>query len=138
MKISFTPLKHPGGSHAYKFQEGGKTFIFATDCEFTGNDMELIRNMSSFFNGADVLVIDSQYTLDESFNKFDWGHTAYTMAVNCATIWNIETLFLTHHEPAYTDKKVYGILDEAIEHKRHLGGSPLEIKLAREGYILDL
>jgi ribonuclease BN (tRNA processing enzyme) len=60
------------------------------------------------------------------------------MAVNVATIWGIKKLILTHHEPAYNDKKVYDILEEAIEHKRNLGGSPLEIVLAREGMVIDL
>jgi phosphoribosyl 1,2-cyclic phosphodiesterase len=138
MKISFHALKHPGGSYAYKFEENGKKFIFATDAEFTGDDLDLIRGMTPFFGGADVLVLDSQYTLDESFAKFDWGHTSYTMAVNCATIWGIKTLILTHHEPAYNDKKVFDILEEAIEHKRHLGGAPLELILAREGMVIDL
>jgi DNA polymerase-3 subunit alpha len=36
------------------------------------------------------------------------------------------------------DKKVFDILEEAIEHKRNLGGSPLEIILAREGMVIDL
>ncbi|MDX1959372.1 MAG: MBL fold metallo-hydrolase [Leptospiraceae bacterium] len=138
MRITFHPLKHPGGSYAYKFQEKGKTFIFATDAEYTGDDMQLVRNLTGFFGGADVLVLDAQYTLDESFAKFDWGHTSYTMAVNSATIWGIKTLVLTHHEPAYNDKKVFDILEEAIEHKRHLGGSPLEVVLAREGMTFEL
>jgi hypothetical protein len=37
-----------------------------------------------------------------------------------------------------TDKKVFDILEEAIEHKRHLGGAPLELILAREGMVIDL
>ncbi len=138
MTIDFYPLKHPGGSYAYKFTENGKTFIFATDAEFTGDDMDLIRSMAPFFNGADMLVLDCQYTLDESFAKFDWGHTSYTMAVNCATIWNIKTLVMTHHEPAYNDKKIYEIYEDAKLHKTYLEGSPLDIILAREGLVLDL
>lgn len=138
MTIDFYPLKHPGGSYAYKFTENGKSFIFATDAEFTGDDMDLIRSMAPFFNGVDVLVLDSQYTLDESFAKFDWGHTSYTMAVNCATIWNIKTLVLTHHEPAYNDQKIYEIYEDAKLHKTYLEGSPLDIILAREGLVIDL
>ncbi|HMV79129.1 MAG TPA: MBL fold metallo-hydrolase [Leptospiraceae bacterium] len=138
MKVSCHPLKHPGGSYAYKFEEKGRKFIFATDAEYTGADMGLVKELTPFFGGADVLVLDSQYTLDESFAKFDWGHTSYTMAVNCATIWGIKTLVLTHHEPAYNDRKVFEILEEAVEHKRNLGGNPLELILAREGLILEL
>ena len=32
--VDFFPLKHPGGSFAYRFRQAGKTFIFATDAEF--------------------------------------------------------------------------------------------------------
>lgn len=138
MTMDFYPLKHPGGSYAYKFTENGKSFIFATDAEFTGDDMDLIKSMAPFFQNADMLVLDSQYTLDESFAKFDWGHTSFTMAVNCATIWNIKTLVLTHHEPAYSDAKIFEIFEGAVEHKENLGGSPLNILLAREGMELEL
>jgi len=52
-------------------------------------------------------MLDAQYTLNESFSKFDWGHTSNTMAVNIAVKWKIKNLVLTHHEPAYTDLKLY-------------------------------
>jgi phosphoribosyl 1,2-cyclic phosphodiesterase len=138
MTIDFYPLKHPGGSYAYKFTENGKSFIFATDAEFTGDDMDLIRSMNGFFSKADIMVLDAQYTLDESFAKFDWGHTSYSMAVNCATNWNIKKLVLTHHEPAYNDKKVYEIYEDAVLHNNYIPNSNLEIVLAREGLEFEL
>lgn len=138
MTIDFYPLKHPGGSYAYKFTENGKSFIFATDAEFTGDDMDLIKSMSGFFNGVDIMVLDAQYTLDESFAKFDWGHTSYTMAVNCAVNWNIKNLVLTHHEPAYNDEKVFDIYEEAKLHNEYVPNSKLNILLAREGLELEL
>ncbi|MCB1192790.1 MAG: MBL fold metallo-hydrolase [Leptospiraceae bacterium] len=136
--VQFQPLKHPGGSYAYKFTEGDKIFVFATDAEYTGNDIDAIRAQTSFFGGADVLVLDCQYTLDESFTKFDWGHTSYTMGVNCATIWGVKKLVMTHHEPAYDDKKLYQIWNDAVQHKKHLGGSDLEIIFAREGLEIEI
>ncbi len=35
----------------------------------------------AYFQGADLLILDSQYTLQESLNKMDWGHTSYSLAV---------------------------------------------------------
>jgi len=133
MKVEVHPLKHPGNSYAYKFIEDGKKFIFATDAEFTGEDWEYIRGIAPFFYKADLLVLDSQYTLDESFAKFDWGHTSYTMAVNVADRWQVKNLALTHHEPSYDDSKVYSIQKEAIKHASHLIGNNMKIYLAREG-----
>ncbi|TGK31762.1 MBL fold metallo-hydrolase [Leptospira gomenensis] len=132
-KVDAFPLKHPGGSFAYRFREKGKTFIFATDAEFTGEDFASISEMKPFFADADLLVLDAQYTLDESFQKFDWGHTSYTMAVNCAVAWNVKTLVLTHHEPAYADDVLDIILQEAKAHAEALGNSALKIELALEG-----
>ncbi|XDD49344.1 MBL fold metallo-hydrolase [Leptospira sp. WS92.C1] len=132
-KVDFYPLKHPGGSFAYRFVENGKIFIFATDAEFTGEDFASVSEMKPFFENADLLVLDSQYTLDESFQKFDWGHTSYTMAVNCAVAWNVKTLVLTHHEPAYEDDVLDIILQEAKAHADALGNHTLKIELAFEG-----
>ncbi|MDF3818318.1 MBL fold metallo-hydrolase [Leptospira sp. 96542] len=139
MKVECHPLKHPGGSYAYKFtNKEGKIFIFATDAEFTGADMDTIQGSLPFFQNADLLVMDTQYTLDESFSKFDWGHTSYTMAVNCATSWGIKNLVLTHHEPSYSDEKIYEIFKDAKLHKKQLGNQKLKIHLAREGMRFHL
>lgn len=138
VKVEWLPLKHPGGSIAYKFTENGKSFIFATDAEYTGEDLPVVAEQKPFFQGADLLVMDAQYTLDESFQKFDWGHTSYTMAVNCAATWEIRTLALTHHEPAYSDEILAIILDDAKTHAENLGAKDLSIILAREGTKFEL
>ncbi len=138
VKIEWIALKHPGGSVAYKFTEAGKSFIFATDAEYNGEDLPLVAEQKPFFKGADLLVLDAQYTLDESFQKFDWGHTSYTMAVNCASTWEVKTLALTHHEPAYSDEILTIILDDAKTHAENLGAKDLSIVLAREGMKFEL
>ena len=130
-------LKHPGGSYAYRFRKNGQTFIFATDCEFTGEDMEASAN-DEFFQDADLLVMDAQYTLDESFKKFDWGHTSFTMAVNCAVKWRVKHLVMTHHEPAYQDFQVFRNHVDAIQHKDAMPAGGLMVHAAREGMTIRL
>lgn len=127
-------IKHPGGSMAYRFNEDGKSFIFATDAEFTGEYLEQMKpEQDAFFTGAELLIIDSQYTLNEAFKKFDWGHTSYTMAVNCAVRWNARQLVLTHHEPAYFDDKLETISLEAVDHRNALQSESPVVHMAREG-----
>lgn len=139
LKVDFHPLRHPGGSFAYRFRQNGKTFVFATDAEFTGDSIEKLNSEADeFFRDADLLVLDAQYTLDESFTKFDWGHTSVTMAVNCGIRWNIGKLVLTHHEPAYTDKKLHENLQIGIEHRNITEHKKPEIILAREGMVFEL
>ncbi len=133
LTVDCYPLKHPGGSFAYRFRQDGKTFIFATDVEFTGEVFEKVGTETDFFLNADVLVIDSQYTLDESFMKFDWGHTAYTAAVNCGIRWHVKKLVLTHHEPSYSDTKLAEIYREAVEHREAMKMKTPELYMAVEG-----
>lgn len=129
------PLKHPGGSFAYRFREGGRKFIFATDVEFNGDDLLDRNDHLNFFSEADLLILDAQYTLDESFMKIDWGHTSFSMAVNCAVHWKVKNLVLTHHEPAYNDRRIYENYENAIEHRRILKQDRPRIYLAREGTV---
>ncbi len=138
LEISIYPLKHPQGCHAYRFRQNGKNFIFATDTEFTGEAIEKAGGKTDFFRDADILVLDSQYTLDEAFLKVDWGHTSYTMAVNCAINWNVKKLVMTHHEPAYSDDVLQENYLLALEHARQMTDVKTEILLAREGMIFDL
>lgn len=132
-QVDFHPLKHPGGCFAYKFTKSGHSFIFATDAEFTGTDLEHPEDFRGFFAQADLVVMDAQYTLDESFAKFDWGHTSYTMAVNCAAQWKVKNLVLTHHEPAYSDTKIVENFLNAIEHRDLMKIEYPKVHMAREG-----
>ncbi len=137
--VDYFPLKHPGGSFAYRFKQAGKTFIFATDAEFTGEVFEKGHDATyEFFQFADLLVIDSQYTLDESFMKFDWGHTSYTMAINCGLRWKVKNLVMTHHEPAYTDSKLHENYLAAIEHGENCKNDTTRIYIATEGMTFSL
>ena len=131
--VDFFPLRHPGGSFAYRFRRDNATFIFATDCEFTGQDLERDLEDFRFFLNADLLVLDAQYTLDDHFSKFDWGHTSFTMAINCACRWAIKNLVLTHHEPAYSDAKLFANFKSAIEHKQAMKVDRPRLFMAREG-----
>ena len=131
-------LKHPNSSYAYKFTEKDKTFIFATDVEITGESFENIDRDNDFYMNAGLLVIDSQYTLDESFKKFEWGHTSYTMAVNCGIRWKVGNLVLTHHEPAYSDDKLLSIYRDAVKHRNAMKMKTPAVFLAREGMEFEL
>ena len=138
LTLEYYPLNHPGGSFAYKFKQDNKIFIFATDAEFSGEILEQYGSKTSFFQDADLLILDSQYTLNESFMKIDWGHTSYTMAVNCGIRWNIKNLVLTHHEPDYTDSILHENYKMALEHRKNSEAILPKLFIAREGMVFKL
>jgi phosphoribosyl 1,2-cyclic phosphodiesterase len=137
-EVRWKRMNHPGGAFAYKITENGKSLVFATDSEVTDREFQQREENRSFFDSADLLILDSQYTLEESFSKFDYGHTSYTMAVNLAVEWKVKRLVLFHHEPRYDDRKVFGIARSAQWHKEQLGAPDLDIRSAQEGMEITL
>ncbi len=137
-KISWRRMKHPGGCFSFKIEENGKSFIFATDTELQKGDFERNEENDSFFKGADILILDSQYTLDEAIDKYDWGHSSYSQAVEFASAWNIKSLGLFHHEPKYGDNKLYSILNSAKWYLSHLENNNIDLFVTAEGQELEL
>jgi len=137
-QIAWREMKHPGGCVAYRISEGGRSLIFATDNELSTEDFRRSSENTAFFQDADVLILDSQYTLGEAIEKYDWGHTSYSMAVDFAAEWGIRTLFLFHHEPSYHDRKIHSILNSAKWYQARLHARPLEVRLAVEGLEVDI
>jgi ribonuclease BN (tRNA processing enzyme) len=131
-------MRHPGGSVAYKMSQGGKSMIFSTDTELSPEDFKRTPENSRFFENTDLLILDSQYTLGEAIEKYDWGHTSYSMAVDFAAEWNIKTLVLFHHEPLYNDRKIFGMLNSAEWYRARLGKNHFRVLLAVEGMEIDL
>jgi ribonuclease BN (tRNA processing enzyme) len=137
-EISWKKMKHPQESYSYRFSRNNNSIIFATDSEITEREFEQTEENYRYFKGSDILILDSQYTLEESINKIDWGHSSYSMAVDLAAQWKIKTLVLFHHEPMYQDKKILGILRSARWYAGHLENSTTQVVLAMEGMELSV
>lgn len=138
IKVSCKKMSHPGDSYSYSFCEDGKTFIYATDIEIFTKDFEKDGKNDVFFDQADVLVIDSQYTAEEAVEKENWGHSAFCYAVDFASAWNIKKIFLFHHDPGYDDKKVYSILQAARWYASYAVKKDLSLNIAVEGLEVDV
>ncbi len=131
-KITWRKMKHPGDSYSYKIEEKSKTMIFSTDTELRDSDFEKNKKNIDFYKNTDLIILDSQYTLDEAIEKYDWGHSSYSLAVDFASAWNIEKLVLFHHEPLYDDNKMASIFKSANWYKKYQQNSEIEVILARE------
>ena len=137
--VSFRQRNHPGGSFAYRVSEGGKSFIYATDSELCRDDFDRSnRENAEFFANADVAVLDSQYTLSQSLEKAGWGHSAFSMAVEFASIWKIKHLVLFHFDPASMDRDISGMLHAARRYEKSAYGGRTEISIASEGMEIVL
>jgi phosphoribosyl 1,2-cyclic phosphodiesterase len=68
------------------------------------------QRLVEFFRGADILIHDAQYTMEEyQDSKAGWGHSTFEHAVETAIAANAKKLFLYHHDPQRTDEALAAI-----------------------------
>ena len=141
--IKVTPkyVNHPIRTLGYSFEKDGKKIVFLTDFEkyfdviFGGEppedefEMEEYDEVQAtvaeqnqavvdFCSGADVMVMDAQYTHDEYLTKRGWGHTSMEDALEFGRQAQVRDLVFCHHDPERTDDK----LDELIGHYSEILG----------------
>jgi phosphoribosyl 1,2-cyclic phosphodiesterase len=159
IKLKTKYLNHPILVLGYRFEHQGKVFcttydhepfrnVFETDPKAPGYDesaamegetaaREENEKVSSFFQGADLLVHDTQYTHQEYLKgKIGWGHSSFEWAINNANMAGVKHLVFFHHDP---DRMDY-VLDELLAAYRAAikGKSNLQMSIAREGTTLEV
>jgi ribonuclease BN (tRNA processing enzyme) len=126
--VSTIRLNHPNTSYGYKIKEKGKIFVYATDTEFNEQSLDFFKECIEFFRDADLLVFDSQYTYRESFEKIHYGHSSANTGIDIAIKSGVKRLAFFHHEPAYSDKKMYEFYKEVIQYRNAIA-SKLDLDL---------
>lgn len=122
--LSSLSLPHPGGSLAYKFATPSGTFIFATDCELHSivDNRDQVRfddskgrrfpeELIRFFQGADLLVIDCQYTDEQYRERVGWGHNSESVIVDFCQQTEVRTVAITHHDPSSSDADIRRLVE---------------------------
>lgn len=132
-RVSWILRNHPDDCYAYSIEEDGRKIIYSTDTELTEADFKRDTVVDGFFKKADAIILDGQYTLGESIEKYNWGHTSYSLSVDFAIEHEIARLFLFHHEPMSDDSKLEAILRSSRWYsQRAVKKEVLKVELARE------
>ncbi|RLB02861.1 MAG: MBL fold metallo-hydrolase [Deltaproteobacteria bacterium] len=138
-EISSMPLHHPGISYAYRITDGKSSLVYATDGEYRDLTEDALENYLNFFRNSQLLIFDSQFTLEETMRKEGWGHSSSLVGVDFALKSNIERLALYHHEPSYDDCKLDEITQKTKRYFQLIGnGKQLDIVLAQEGLQIEI
>jgi phosphoribosyl 1,2-cyclic phosphodiesterase len=138
VKITYRAMNHPGGCYSYSIEEDGVRAIYSTDTELREEDFRRTPENQAYFQDADLLVLDTQYTLGEAIEKYNWGHSSFSLASDFAATWGIKKLVLFHHEPSYADLKIESIFKNAAWYIAHLESKGIEVFLAREGLDIEV
>ena len=105
---------HPERTIVYRFEErpSGLVFVFVTDHE---NQDGVPVRLSTHLRGADLLVMDTQYTRQKyEAMTAGWGHGTPDYTARVAKVVGAKALGLTHHDPASSD----ALVDEIVETAR--------------------
>ncbi len=151
-------LNHPILVLGYRFEYQGRVFCTAYDHEmFTnvfqmepgqpGYDPEVMREgelaareenekVARFFQGADLLVHDTQYTAKEYQKKRGWGHSTFESAINAAHKAGVKHLVLFHHDPLRTDGELTALLRAYTRAMQ--GKTSMKVSVAQEGVTLEV
>jgi phosphoribosyl 1,2-cyclic phosphodiesterase len=140
VRVTAAPQFHSGESYGFRFEHGGKSFIYSTDSEHKLEDMGETQRIVAFFRGADLVIFDAMYSLAEAVSvKADWGHSSNVVGVELCQMAQVKKLALFHHEPANDDTAIHRILKDArrLEELTRQGRG-LEVTAAYDGLELDL
>lgn len=113
--VNITPISisHPNGGAGYCFEEDGKRFVFLTDNEldFPHPGGLSRKDYSDFSKGADLLIHDAEYTLEEYQSTRGWGHSTFTDATRLALDAGVQRLGLFHLNQDRKDGEMDAMVD---------------------------
>jgi len=121
---------HSGHSHSADAPKAGS----AAAQDFARSEDAKLAN---FLRGADMLIMDAQYSREEYQQHIGWGHGCLDEVVALAIQAEVKRLFLFHHDPDHDDATI----DRMVEHARRLvmeRKSTLQVEAAREGGTVEL
>jgi phosphoribosyl 1,2-cyclic phosphodiesterase len=109
--ISTIKLRHPGGCLGFRFDCGGRSYVFCTDHEHVAAPDQAVAD---FAQGADVLYLDGQYRATEyegktgvmgetPLSRRGWGHSSVEDCVATAVAARVRNLHIGHREPKRDD-----------------------------------
>jgi phosphoribosyl 1,2-cyclic phosphodiesterase len=144
-------LNHPGVCAGYRIFTSAGSVAYMPDNEPFDQLDEQLRNrgaentgykykspseeradLVSFLQGADVLILDAQYTDEEYQNHIGWGHGSVSSVVSLAAAADAKRLILFHHDPNHDDGLVEKIVEKARMQMAQIGKS-ITVEAAQEG-----
>jgi phosphoribosyl 1,2-cyclic phosphodiesterase len=133
---------HPGRALIYRISHAGKRVVYATDNELPlgwkvagGAVAYQVERFLRFFENADLLIHDAQYTPEELSRRRGWGHSAWTDVLDLAISAGVKQVALFHHDPDHSDSFLDGIRSAALQ-RAAAAGVGITCDLAREGDLL--
>lgn len=136
-------LNHTAPTISFRISSGGATVAYVTDHEPFWNPSGAQfkhpgdQRHIAFLNGADLVIHDAQYSLEEYPGKIGWGHSTVDYATEIAMAAGVKQLALFHHDPLHDDGEV-ARMEGIARHLVKERGVALDVLAAAEGLTLDV
>jgi len=132
-------VTHPGSTIGFRIQHQHKVFAYIPDHEPAIGRNGLLKSIkwlsgSDLAFGADLLLHDAQYTLEEYKDKAGWGHSAMEDVLHFATLMRVKRLLLGHHDPLRSDAQ----LDQLYRQLKENNYNSIPFEMAVEGQKIEL
>ena len=109
--ITRCPIWHPQGGLSYRLQTPERAIVIGTDREH--GHPQLDARFLEFCRGADVLLHDAQFTLEEFPSRKGWGHSTAQESARVAAAAQVGRLILVSHDPSHPDDQLDRIVEQA-------------------------
>jgi phosphoribosyl 1,2-cyclic phosphodiesterase len=111
--IRTTPLNHPNEATGYRIEYDGRVACYVTDTEHVAGEID--KKILGLIEGADVVIYDSTYTVEEYPSKVGWGHSTWNEGMLLCQEAGAKRLAIFHHDPDHDDVFMDGLETEAKE-----------------------
>jgi phosphoribosyl 1,2-cyclic phosphodiesterase len=137
VEVDYLVANHPTKTAIYRFKIAGYTIIYAPDNELpmATSPLRFVDHFCDFIRDCDLLIHDAQYDLDLLKTREGWGHSAWERVLELAKESGVKRLYLTHHDPDSSDKKLNQLAARLVPYKK---GTFQQLELAREGLSVVL
>jgi phosphoribosyl 1,2-cyclic phosphodiesterase len=136
-------VNHPGVCVGYRLNTKAGVVCYIPDHE-SGPESSgapesvahaIEQRVIEFMRGADVAILDAQYTPEEYKCHVGWGHGCLNDVIRVALKAGVKSLYLFHHDPAHDDD----FLEDMLLRARELAkGTGMTVELAKEGHTVAL
>jgi phosphoribosyl 1,2-cyclic phosphodiesterase len=132
-------VSHPGATLGYRIKDDHSVFAYIPDHEPALGPSGMLQDLkwisgSDLAWGADLLLHDAQYTMEEYKNRIGWGHSSMEDAAKFAALTQVKRLLLSHHDPMHTD----ALLNELFGKFKSQASYPFQLEMAVEGLKVEL
>ena len=116
---------HPGDSLLYRLEGGGKTLVYALDCEM---DEHMRAALTDFAQNADLLIWDATFAPGRL--RKGWGHSTWQEGLAVGGEAGVKRVLMAHYAQTYSDR--------FLSEQEKLARTDSRCLFAREGMVISL